>query len=265
MVINVHAGHNADGHVATGAVGYVSESVEDRHIKDAVIKYLREDGHTVYDCTVDNAGSQNANLSQIVAKCNSHTADLNISIHLNAGAADKDNHTTGTEVYIYNTLDVTNVIANRICKKIEALGYCNRGVKVNKSLYVLRKTKAPALLIECFFVDDKNDVDVYKRTGADTFGKAIAEAIVNKTITLQTTNKKPLETTNTKSDDGNIFMVKVIVNALNIRRGPGVNNSIVGCITDKGSYTIIDVNGSWGRLKSGAGWINISSAYCKRI
>ncbi len=89
-------------------------TLQTRHIKDAVIKYLREDGHTVYDCTVDNAGSQNANLSQIVAKCNSHTADLNISIHLNAGAADKDNHTTGTEVYIYNTLDVTNVIANSI-------------------------------------------------------------------------------------------------------------------------------------------------------
>ena len=261
MVINVHAGHNVIG----GAVGYVSESVEDRHIKDAVIKYLREDGHTVYDCTVDNAGSQNANLNQIVAKCNSHTADLDISIHLNAGAADRDEHTTGTEVYIYNPFDVTNAIARRICKKIEALGYCNRGVKVNRSLYVLRKTKAPALLIECFFVDDKNDVDVYKRTGADIFGKTIAEAIVNKTITSQTVNKKPLEVANTKSDGNNTFMVKIIVDALNIRRGPGTNNAIVGCITDKGAYTIVDVNGSWGRLKSGAGWINVSSAYCKRI
>ena len=70
---------------------------------------------------------------------------------------------------------------------------------------------------------------------------------------------------NTKSDDGNTFMVKVIVDALNIRRGPGINNDICGCIIDKGSYTIVDTNGSWGRLKSGAGWINISSAYCKRI
>lgn len=261
MVINVHAGHNVNG----GAVGYVSESVEDRHIKDAVIKYLREDGHTVYDCTVDNAGTQNANLNQIVAKCNSHTADLDVSIHLNAGAADRDEHTTGTEVYIYNPFDITNAIANRICKKIEALGYCNRGVKVNRSLYVLRKTKAHALLVECFFVDDKNDVDVYHRLGADKIGKAIAEGIVNKTITSQTVNKKPSEMANTKSDGNNTFMVKVIVDALNIRRGPGVNNSIVGCITDKGAYTIVDVNGSWGRLKSGAGWINTSSAYCKRI
>lgn len=261
MVINVHAGHN----VNSGAVGYVSESVEDRHIKDAVIKYLREDGHTVYDCTVDNAGSQNANLNQIVAKCNSHTADLDVSIHLNAGAADKDSHTTGSEVYVYNKTGSSYPAAQRICDKLASLGYCNRGVKVNKSLYVLRKTKAPALLIECFFVDDNNDVDVYKRTGADTFGKTIAEAIVNKTITSQTVNKKPLEVANTKSEGNNTFMVKVIVDALNIRRGPGVNNSIVGCITDKGAYTIVDVNGSWGRLKSGAGWINTSSAYCKRI
>lgn len=44
-------------------------------------------------------------------------------------------------------------------------------------------------------------------------------------------------------------------NALNIRNGAGTNYSIAGCIRDKGTYTIVETNGNWGRLKSGAGWI----------
>jgi len=45
-----------------------------------------------------------------------------------------------------------------------------------------------------------------------------------------------------------------------------VSNRVVGTITDKGTYTITEIqNGSWGRLKSGAGWINCSASYCKRV
>lgn len=51
------------------------------------------------------------------------------------------------------------------------------------------------------------------------------------------------------------FLVKITANALNIRKGPGTNYSITGCIRDKGTYTIVEQQGNWGRLKSGAGWI----------
>ena len=53
------------------------------------------------------------------------------------------------------------------------------------------------------------------------------------------------------------YLVKVTANALNIRKGPGTNYAIVGCITDKGSYTIVEENNGWGKLKSGIGWINL--------
>ena len=59
------------------------------------------------------------------------------------------------------------------------------------------------------------------------------------------------------------FLVKVTANALNIRQGPGTNYSINGVIRDKGVYTIIETNGNWGRLKSGAGWISLK--YTKRL
>ena len=46
-------------------------------------------------------------------------------------------------------------------KEIEALGFKNRGVKIRTDLYVLHRTNSPAMLIECCFVDDKDDVELY--------------------------------------------------------------------------------------------------------
>lgn len=59
------------------------------------------------------------------------------------------------------------------------------------------------------------------------------------------------------------FVVRVTANALNYRSGPGVQNRINGTIRDKGLYTIVDTQGDWGKLKSGAGWIHLG--YTKRI
>ena len=63
----------------------------------------------------------------------------------------------------------------------------------------------------------------------------------------------------------NLGIYRVIVDELNIRKGPGIEYGVVGRIRDKGSYTIVKVYGSWGCLKSGRGWINISGDYCSRV
>lgn len=61
----------------------------------------------------------------------------------------------------------------------------------------------------------------------------------------------------------NSFLVRVTADGLNIRKGPGTNYSINGVIRDKGVYTIVETNGNWGRLKSGAGWISLK--YTQRL
>lgn len=58
-------------------------------------------------------------------------------------------------------------------------------------------------------------------------------------------------------------MVRVTVNALNIRTGAGIDYYVTGTIRDRGVYTIVEVNGDWGKLKSGAGWINLK--YTERV
>ena len=179
MRINVHAGHNPDGMIACGAIGLIRESTEARAVKDRVIAQLAAMGHTVRDCTCNNGTSQNDILQKIVAVCNAQEADLDISIHFNAGAqSEADGHTTGTEVYVYSTSSAATAYAQRVVDSIAALGFRNRGVKERQSLYVLRHTKAPAMLIECCFVDDPEDVALYN---ADRMAAAIVAGIMGQT------------------------------------------------------------------------------------
>ena len=174
MKINVHAGHNPDGKIACGAVGFIRESTEARKVKNEVIRLLRKKGHKVYDCTCANGTSQADVLKRIVTKCNRHKVDLDVSIHFNAGAGDRkgDGRTTGTEVYVYSQTSGAKPVAERVVNAIAALGFRNRGVKVRKDLYVLHRTNSPAMLIECCFVDDKDDTKLYD-------AKKMAAAIVD--------------------------------------------------------------------------------------
>lgn len=75
------------------------------------------------------------------------------------------------------------------------------------------------------------------------------------------------ESTNTiATSEYTTGLYKVTCNDLNIRKGPGTNYGINRAITDKGTYTIVEVqNVHWGRLKSGAGWISIHKNYCKKV
>lgn len=163
MRINVHAGHNPAGKVACGAVGLINESTENRRVKDEVIAQLQALGHTVYDCTENNGTGQADVLRKIVTKCNQHTVDLDVSIHFNSGAGDQcgNGKTTGVEAYVYSASGAAKPYAERVCAEIAALGFRNRGVKYSTNLYVLKHTVSPAVLVECCFVDDKDDVELY--------------------------------------------------------------------------------------------------------
>lgn len=190
MRINVHAGHNADGRTACGAIGFLRESTEARRVKDAVVGMLRQMGNTVHDCTVDDAAGVSANLREIVAKCNARDVDLDISIHFNSGVGDLtgNGRTTGTEVYVYSPSSEARAHAEKVCQAIAGLGFRNRGVKYSKGLYVLKNTKAPAMLIECCFVDDRDDVQLYdcqKMAEAIAYGITGQHAVVEEPDTDQ--------------------------------------------------------------------------------
>lgn len=80
---------------------------------------------------------------------------------------------------------------------------------------------------------------------------------------VQEVNARLDEKVETTTSNDNSYLVKVTANGLNIRKGVGTGTAIVGCITDKGTYTIVETKGNWGKLKSGAGWICLD--YTQRV
>lgn len=191
MRVNVHAGHNPDGKIACGAVGFIKESTEARKVKDEVITQLRALGHTVYDCTVNDGLSKSDILKKIVAKCNAHAADLDVSIHFNSAAGlVNDGKTTGTEVLVYSGYSKALDEAEAVCKAIAEIGFKNRGVKFRPDLYVLRNTSAPAMLVECCFVNDKDDVELYDHY---SIARAIVKGITGMTVSSAPNVEEPDE------------------------------------------------------------------------
>lgn len=176
-IYNAHAGHNFK---VPGASGIFSETVEDRNVKNLVISKLQNLNHTVYDCTDENGTTQSKNLANIVAKCNAHSVDLDISIHFNSF----NGVSYGVEVWQYS--NKTQEVAQNICNAIAELGFKNRGVKTSTSLYILRKAKAPAILIECCFCDSATDAALYN---AEAMANAIVKGLTGVDLNAAVSNK----------------------------------------------------------------------------
>ncbi|MBS4933542.1 MAG: N-acetylmuramoyl-L-alanine amidase [Clostridiales bacterium] len=240
---NVHAGHCPQGKGASGAVGFLKESVEDREVKNEVVKQLKAQGHTVYDCTCDTKESKNGCLDKIVEKCNCHGVKRDISIHLNSGRNDQkgDGSTGGVEVYVYSKSSEAYDDADRICEEVsKSLGITNRGVKVSTKLRVLRTTKSPALLVECCFVDDKDD---YKHWNAKKCATAIVRGLTGtKTDEKKepTIKKKSLQKKTESAKPNKKLIIKNLQTACNKQGyseqkvdGVAGKNTLAGCPTLK--------------------------------
>lgn len=183
MKIAVRGGHCPK---VPGARGILDELTEDRKVKDAVIKYLKQLGNEVLDVTPpDSISTSSADLAYGVNKANDWGADLFVSIHFNK-AYDSYNGALGSEVCVYSNYD----IAQRVVNSLESLGFKNRGQKIRTGLYELRNTNMKAMIVETCFVEATEDVALYRRLGHDKVGQAIAEAISNNEIKIENVTDK---------------------------------------------------------------------------
>lgn len=183
MKFGINCGHTVAG-AGSGAVGIINESAETRAVGNALMSLLKENGHEITNCTIDKAGSQNAYLKEVVNLANNKTLDYFISIHFNAGGGQ------GVEVYTYKGKQFADAL--EVCANISSLGFKNRGVKDGTGLYVVNKTKAKAMIIECCFVDTE-DANKYKQLGAKKVAEAIYRAVVdtNNAVTNPHPENKP--------------------------------------------------------------------------
>ena len=175
MKIAINCGHTLSG-AGSGAVGILNESTETRNVGNALINLLKSNGHEVVNCTIDKASSQNAYLVQAVEMANRQDLDYFISFHFNA--SNGKGH--GVEVYTYEGRQFADAL--EVCTNISALGFANRGVKNGTGLYVVKKTKAKSMLIECCFVDNVEDVETYRRVGPNAIAEAVYNAITDTNV-----------------------------------------------------------------------------------
>ena len=173
MTVGINCGHTASG-PGSGAVGIINESEHTRLVGQALMGLLRAAGINVIDCTIDQANTQNEYLAAAVSLANRQDLDWFISIHFNAS---KYRNGHGVEVYTYEGRQYQDAID--VCVNIASLGFANRGVKAGSGLYVIKKTKAKSMLIECCFCDNQQDIDTYRAAGgAEAVAKSISRAIV---------------------------------------------------------------------------------------
>lgn len=270
--IYINPGHSDND---PGAVGHEIE----RKLNVKVSNFQRDYLLANYDCDVRMNPGTMGSLSAIANDANKWGADLFVSNHFNAGGGD------GYEALVYS--ENRKPLGSVFEKHVKAVGQNSRGVKLRPGLAVLRLTNMPAVLNEGAFVDNKKDIqdwndDVELKKLGEAYAKASAEflslpkkANADDSVPTEKKETEKKETDNndidgSKNDKSDLpYKVKVDINDLNIRKGPGTNYSRTGLYTGKGVFTIVEVksgggsNTGWGRLKSGAGWISLD--FTKRV
>lgn len=99
--------------------------------------------------------SNTGSLAARVSAANSWGADYFISLHANAS---ENTAASGSEAFVYRSGGRAEILALDILRGIsEYTGLADRGVLARPSLYVLRKTRMPAVLVELGFITNARD------------------------------------------------------------------------------------------------------------
>ena len=205
MRIGINCGHTLTG-AGSGAVGIINESEHTRLVGRALTAKLQTAGHKVIDCTVDKSAATEDYLAGVVQMANQQDLDWFISVHFNASGTGQGR---GSEVYTYKGRQYPDAI--NICQNLEKMGFKNRGVKEGSGLYVIKKTKAKAMLIEVCFCDNPEDIRIYEEAGgADAVAQAIFAALTYHLEDAAETQQKEANSTENRIENHNMSRAEFI-------------------------------------------------------
>lgn len=122
---------------------------------------------------------ENDPLNDEIRECNAFAPDLAVDIHNNAGGGD------GAEVYHHHGGGKGKDLAENILKEIVLVGQNSRGAKTRKNSAgqdyygFIRETRCPAVIVECAFVDNKQDMQILDTESEQkAMGVAVAKGIL---------------------------------------------------------------------------------------
>lgn len=208
------------------------------------------------------------------AKC-----DYSISMHANAHGDGKtfnsaqgvSTHIHSNSAYRADSQKMANAIQAELIKGtpqkdrkvvLQDLAMCN---------CIKMGTKASCLVEIAFMTNEKEAKLMKTEEFCKEQGEDIAKGILkylnipikNISNSIIASSEKTTTTAISQQTSSKKYIIQVTANSLNIRKGPGTNYAITGCIKDKGKYTIVEENNGFGKLKSGAGWISLK--YTKKV
>ena len=156
---------------------YVDGGTEEYYmnlVADAMEPYLNASG---IDFDRNDRGKT---LSQIINDANSQDYDLHLAIHSNASPESSFGQNTGVQIYYYPTSQKGKRFADIILGNYSPIYREPGNIKLvpTTSLAELKRTKAPAVLIETAFHDNVDDAR-WIRDNIDNIARALSKSVAN--------------------------------------------------------------------------------------
>ena len=181
--IYIDQGHNpASPNAGAEGNGYVEQDIT-YEIGIRLYDLLRSNGN--FDVRISrptpetSLGNSNASSLRIrVDEANRFGADYFISLHTNASS---NSSVSGSEALVYSEPSVASELGKDILLWLNRItGLRNRGIVERPGLYVLRKTRMPAVLVEMGFISNFGDANLMNNS-PELFAEGIYNGILQYT------------------------------------------------------------------------------------
>ena len=167
-----------------------------------VTRRLKEYGIEVKQSRTTDCDSS---INSKAAESNAFGADVCMDIHINAGGGN------GSEVFYSHVSANGKKLAQSIVNAMSAIGQNTRGIKTkldsngNDWFGMIRMTDAPAVLVECAFIDSSDIQIINTEAKRKVFGYAIADGVAKYLgVKLPSKPTIPTNTTTTNIKSQNI-------------------------------------------------------------
>lgn len=232
-----------------------------RAVRDLLVPMLEAAGHSV------RTGNWTNDIASPVADANRWGADYYVALHTNATGRPGVT-ARGVSMHVYGFGGVSEKLARALAAEAAKLSPSRTSVRKD-NFYEVRNTKMPAVLSENDFHDNRAGADWIRRNhraiaiwharglcqlagGGDKLERYLSGGSAPKPKPKPSAPKPPAP----KPTPGT-RLVKIDTDTLNVRSGPGTGHKVTTTVKRGQIYTIVATQGSWGQLKSGAGWIHL--------
>lgn len=224
----------------------------------------------VGQCTVQSLGDQFASPSRKASSSYGIGRDGKIGLYVNESDTSKCSSSRANDVraitievasdttHPYAITDAAYEAIINLCEDIcRRNGIAELRWKGDKSL--IGKPDKQNMTVHRWFANKACPGDyIYNRLGA------IASEVNRRLGKTQSSSQSPVEKPSVIKLPACPFRAIVKVTDLNIRGGPSTKHEIKS-VCPKGTFTIVAVDGDWGKLSSGAGWIYITNSNWVKI